>query len=449
MKKPRAVVVCGLGYGDEGKGAITDGLVRRMGAGMVIRYNGGSQAGHNVVTADGRWHCFAQFGAGTLTASTKTLLSNQMLVDLESLAAEAQILKQKGVSDPYGRLTADTGCILITPMQKFVGRMREIARGMFAYGSCGMGVGETRRDAEAGYALTLADVLNPAAGSTKLRRLAECKLAEAESLAQLAPSEEMNATFNMMRVRSDPETLRHVYSFVAERFRITSSTTDALRSMIKKPFVFEGAQGALLDRTRGFIPYVTQSDTTCRHALDLCASAFASYRPIVIGVLRAYGHRHGIGPFVTEDESARARFDDHLNQRNRWQGGFRIGWLDIPAIRYGIRINGAVDALAVTGLDRLSGLDRIRICTAYDDGEDALADIPNEQGRARTTRLMRCQPRDWIELDGWQDDIGGVRRFENLPTNARLFIGRIRGLLDKKIMLVSVGPTADHQFFVE
>src|SRR5258705_6304367 len=155
-------IVVGLGYGDEGKGTITDYLVRELGARTVVRWNGGPQAGHNVVTSDGRWHCFAQFGAGTF-AGARTVLGPDMLVELEALAVEADALAGKGVADPLAQLTIDGDCTVITPMHKLLNQLRELAA---PRGSCGMGVGEAVRWRERGIAIRVRDVADGSALAT-------------------------------------------------------------------------------------------------------------------------------------------------------------------------------------------------------------------------------------------------------------------------------------------
>lgn len=450
MKRGTPIIVCGLGFGDEGKGTIVDALVRRLGPSAVIRYNGGPQASHNVVAPDGAWHCFAQFGAGSLVAGSRSVLSRHMLIDLESMAVEAGVLEKKIRSEAWPLQTVDPDCLLVTPMQKFVGRMREIARGAGARGSCGMGVGETILDDENGLSLRVRHILGGAAGRRKLREIAEVKLAEAAELAAAAPSTEIAAIQSRLRDRSDPEALFYSYRFKLDRLKIEDAVGVLRRDLSANTLIFEGAQGAMLDRRRGFVPHVTKSDTTRQNALDLLKEARFVGWPFTLGILRAYGHRHGVGPFVSEDASVRGRFADRRNPENRWQGPFRLGWLDLPALRCGIRMNGGVDALAVTGLDRLSGLARIRVCSAYvtPDGR-RLTNLPDDAAAAERTALVSdCRP-EWTERPGWNEDLAGVRRWRDLPAGAKAFIRFLESSegLAAPVGIVSVGPTSDHKIF--
>ena len=194
------------------------------------------------------------------------------------------------------------------------------------------------------------------------------KLLEASSDAPCL--EAMTEAYRLLLRRSDADELYRSYRRILGPDDAAIKRTEAcLERTIgsRRALIFEGAQGALLDRTRGFLPHVTKSDTTCRNALDLLEALSPRRKPHKLGILRAYGHRHGAGPFVTEDESLRERFDDPLNRRNAWQGAFRVGWLELPALRYGIRLNGGVDGLALTGLDRLDGSETIRLCASYKD----------------------------------------------------------------------------------
>ncbi|MBI3269009.1 MAG: adenylosuccinate synthetase [Planctomycetes bacterium] len=484
-----AWIVCGLGFGDEGKGTVTDFLARALGARMVVRWNGGPQAGHNVVTPDGTWHCFAQFGAGTLVPGTRTILAPGMLVEPENLAVEAEALRAKGAADAGERLAVDPSCALVTPMHKMVGQMLEVARGGRAVGSCGLGVGQAAADREAGTAVTVGDLFDGGAGESRLTGLAEERLARAEALARAAPSEEMARLLAYFRGRCRPEALFDAYRAAFERLgvRVARAEEGLRRAFEGGPVLFEGAQGALLDARFGFSPYVTKTRTTAEDAVALagrgCAGRGAQVARVrKLGVLRAYGHRHGPGPFVTEDERLAERFADPHNRANRWQGPFRVGQLDLVALRYGIVLQHGVEALAVTGLDRLTGLPTIRLCASYEYEGDLRELDPHfewsrlGEGRARLHAfrapagggaakdwratpvgsahalpdgalariLRRCRPLDWVELRGWAEEVSGARCRADLPAAARAFLELLESEqgLGARVGLVSMGPGA-------
>jgi adenylosuccinate synthase len=360
------VIVVDLGYGDAGKGTVVDWLCARQEgrpvrgltsadrpAGVclqgpvhaVVRFNGGAQAAHNVITRDGRHHTFAQFGAGTFTPGVRTHLSRFVLLDPLALAAEAAHLASLGLPEPLDLLTVDRDALLTTPYHQAANRARETARGNGRHGSCGMGIGETAR-----YALENPDDA-PRAGDcasprTLARKLANLRDRLTDELGQLTapPLADMADAF---------------WAFAA-KVRLVDSThlTDLLRT---GPVVFEGAQGVLLDEWRGFHPYTTWSTTTFANADQLLAEA--GQQAIRLGVTRCYATRHGPGPLVTEDPTL--NLPEPHNGRGTWQGPFRTGHLDTVALRYAIEVAGGVDALALTHLDTAAAHPELRACNAY------------------------------------------------------------------------------------
>jgi adenylosuccinate synthase len=355
--RPEFTIVVDLGFGDAGQGTVVDHHCRVAAAagrpvGAVVRFNGGAQAAHNVVTDDGRHHTFAQFGAGTL-AGVPTHLSRFMLVDPLALAAEAEHLAALGVPDPFGALSVHEDALLTTPYHAAANRARELARGAGRHGSCGMGVGET-----AAYALRHPDDaprVRDCAHPARLRRLlGELRALLESDLGPLAapPVEDCVEVFGafarMVRLVDD----RHL--------------ADVLRA---GPVVFEGAQGVLLDEWHGFHPYTTWSTTTFANAEKLLRDAGVDSGAVTrLGVLRTFTTRHGAGPLVTEDAALRAALPDRHNGTGRWQGDFRVGHFDAVAHRYAVEVAGGVDAVALTHLDAAARR-TLRVCRAYDVAE--------------------------------------------------------------------------------
>jgi len=439
----RSLAVVGLGFGDEGKGTVVDFLARSEGADLVVRFNGGPQAGHNVVTPEGTWHCFAQLGAGLFQEGTRSHAAAGMLVELEALAREAEVLATRGVPDALDRLSVDADATMITPFQKMLGQMGEIARGK---GTCGMGVGSTVALRERGLFLRVGDVGDAAALRAGLRALKRHAAEEAARLLAACPSDEMRDVHAWFVGRGDVEALAAAYERVMEGVRV-AATGDVLGG--EGVVVFEGAQGALLDREHGFRPWITPSPTTWD--LDLAPAAR------VVGVLRPYAHRHGPGPLVTEDASLAEHLRDPRNPWNRWQGAFRVGWLDVPALRHAIALQPRLDALALTCLDRLGGLPEIRAYRAYRyEGDLGLLDGFEHERAGPSTAIVhrlarspllsevvgRCAPWDPMVLPGWEEDVSTCRRIEDLPENARRLVTSIEGLAGVPLDLVSVDPTA-------
>jgi adenylosuccinate synthase len=403
-------IVVDLGYGDAGKGTVVDWLCTPASGhqiAAVVRFNGGAQAAHNVVTADGRHHTFAQFGSGTFTPGVRTHLSRFMLVDPLALAAEDAHLAAVGIRDALDRLTVDRDALLTTPYHQAANRARERARGAQRHGSCGMGIGETARFA-LGHP---ADA--PRAGDCAAPRLLARKLAglRDELTSELGPLDAPGL-----------EDLRDAYSAFAAR--VTLVGDGYLRQLLRRgPAVFEGAQGVLLDEWRGFHPYTTWSTTTAANAETLLAEA--GQTAVRLGVVRTYMTRHGPGPFPTEDPTL--EIPEPHNRRGAWQGDFRTGHLDAVALRYAIEVTGGVDAIALTHLDA-AGRHPLRLCTAYEIGGQRLDRIRPGQERDLTAQeeitrmLLGARPVLADPGDSW-------------PSVAAQVLGA-------PVMLESRGPTA-------
>lgn len=344
MTEPRHVIVVDLGYGDAGKGTIVDWLCATRPVSTVIRFNGGAQAAHNVVTPDGRHHTFAQFGSGTLHG-VPTHLSRFMMVDPLALAAEAEHLVELGVAAPFALLTVDRQALLTTPWHRAANRRRETARGDGRHGSCGMGVGETAAFALAhpDLAVRAGDTTSPATLARKLHAVRDALTAELGSLD--APP---------------VATVAEAFRWFGAAVRLVGSSRQVLRG----PCVFEGAQGVLLDEWRGWHPYTTWSTTTFDNADTLLAESGGG-DALRLGVVRTYTTRHGAGPLVTEDPRLTAALPERHNTQGPWQGGWRAGHLDAVAHRYAVEVCGGVDALAVTHTDTAERHD-LKMCLSYE-----------------------------------------------------------------------------------
>lgn len=460
-------IVTDILFGDGGKGITVDRSVRSMGAETVIRYNGACQAAHNVATTDGRQHIFSQFGAGTF-AGAATLLAPTMLVEPIAALNEAAVLAGKGVRHPLSLLTVHEDCPVITPMHKLLNRIRETARGNARHGSCGRGVGEAVLDATTLGAemLRAGDLRHLATAASKLSLLWERACRTAQPLL-VSDDAVLHALADTLKHINLYEVLEHYAHFTAA-VRISGDAAIA-DSLVEGPVVFEGAQGVLLDPIYGFVPHVTKTRTTSLYA-DRLLQRFAPDAPVTrLGVLRAYATRHGAGPFVTEDAALTAALPDAHNGTDPWQGSFRSGWLDLVALRYALAVN-PVDALAITCLDRLSGLGAIQACTMYAyDGESSdeldrvcswtddeelglvitairprVEPLPEDQERL-TAILRRCRP--LYEMHpGWSQDISDVRRITGLPDAARALLTFISDELGTPIASISVGPGSSKVF---
>lgn len=390
-------MVVDLGYGDAGKGAVVARLCQERIVTAVVRFNGGPQAAHNVVTADGRHHTFAQFGAGTFHG-TPTHLSRFMSVDPLALAAEADHLRALGVPAPYGLLTVDRAARLVTPYHAAANRLREQARGADRHGSCGMGVGETAR-----YALAHpadAPTVGDCASRPRLLRtlcLLRDRLTDELGPLPAPPVEDCAAAF----------------AAFADAVALTDETH--LRRLVRfGPLVFEGAQGVLLDEWHGFHPYTTWSTTTFANAETLLAEAGAADAARRIGVVRTYTVRHGPGPHVTEEPELAAALPEPHNGHGRWQGAFRVGHFDAVAHAYAVAVCGGVDALAVTHLDAPPRCPALRICHGYAIEGRLVERLPVspagdlDRQATLTRQLLRAHPALWSTPEHWPATISAL-----------------------------------------
>ena len=431
----QAILTVDLGFGDAGKGSMVDYLTRRCDAHTVVRYNGGAQAGHRVVTpgAAPREHIFAQFGSGAL-AGAATHLSRFMLLDPLAMMVEAQHLRALSVPDPFARTTIDARALVITPFQRAANRLKELARGAGRHGSCGMGIGETQADALAfgERVLFAGDLTKPAVLREKLQFLRAVNLAKSPAFPpDLAASAQITAEWEMLAADDCADWLLPAYADFASTARMVSG--NHLDAILRQPgtVIFEGAQGVLLDEWRGFHPYTTWSTTTLANANQLLGKAGYGGRVARLGITRAYTTRHGAGPLVSEDAGLTAALPDAANGFGAWQRDFRVGWLDLVMLRYALDVAGPLDALAVTCLDRLAALPALRVCGHYRSGDALIERLTLAPGgrdldyQAELTRLlMRCQP-SLIPVD-----------------SAQALLSLVRADLGIPISLVSSGPTA-------
>jgi adenylosuccinate synthase len=463
MKDNKIFVIAGLGYGDEGKGTVTDYLARKHNVRSVVRYNGGPQAGHNVVTPGGLFHCFAQFGSGALIPGVKTFLSRYMLINPIAIEVENEVLQEKGINDALDRLIIDKKCPVITPFNIIINRMLEASRGKARHGSCGKGIRQTVTDQEqyGDMILVARDLINKKITQQKLNFFWQVKVDLAEQIAEEHPSNKKLKEYLKELMNIDIDLLAERYRRFASMVQIGGDGT--LSEILEEGnVIFEGAQGVLLDMDFGFWPYVTSTKTTFANAEELIAESNHDSKVTKIGILRAYGTRHGPGPFVTEDREMIETVPSCHNGTNEWQGPLRVGAFDLVTTRYGIDVVGGIDYLFLTNLDRLSGLNQLNVCTAYkhpniktdvidhyfhlNTKETKIREIkplvkqglvPNDQ---ITKLLNECKP-----VYHTQEGYGFDPR-EKIPSGMRNYISFLEKEADVRIATISVGPTTADKF---
>lgn len=435
----RAIAVVDLGFGDAGKGLLTDFLTRRIGATVNVRFNGGAQAGHNVVTADGRHHTFAQFGAGTFTPGVRTYVSRHVVVHPTALVREARVLETKGVPAALSRVAVSERALVVTPFHQAANRLRELARGSARHGSCGVGVGETVHAAilYPEEAVRAADLRDRRMLSGKIVRVRDRLRAELNGVP-FPDSVDANHERAIFDSPSVMATWIEQCEPVAECVAPDRTLSEWLSCA--EAVVFEGAQGLLLDESLGFHPHTTWSRCTAENARELLAESAPRTDLRVCGVLRAHSFRHGPGPLPTEDDSLQDLVVEH-NACNSWQGRVRRGWFDAVLARHALALTSELDALVLTHVDALPRRARWSMCDAYELGDRADHDLvrtrdvrtrelpvemhPSLERQTRLGQLLaRCRP-----------------HLEPIPAHEAGYLECIEARLARKVDIVTRGPT--------
>lgn len=449
MPTRQAKIVVDLGYGDAGKGTIIDYLTRHHNAHTVVRFNGGAQAAHNVITPDGKHHTFAQFGSGMFLPDVRTFLSRFMLVEPYAMFNEADHLHALGVHHVFARTDLDRRALIITPFHQAANRLREVARGNARHGSCGLGIGETMADwLKVGDDMIFAGNLPHAhTVKRKLRRLRDAKWAEiADIRAQVVGNTQANAHLEVFTDDHLIDIATENYAYLAEQLNLVDE--DALKARLNRDgtVLFEAAQGILLDEWYGFAPYTTWSTTTFENAETLLNSADYDGERTRIGVLRAYFCRHGAGPFVTEDEGLRPFTPEPHNVTSEWQQAFRVGYFDLVAAKYALKITGKVDDFALTHIDRIANFPEHKLCTAYRFNDDpALLDDYFVHDNGLISAIMVKSPPDLAHqtrLAQLLFDCTPVYEMLN-ATTIDPYLSAIETCLQTPITLLSAGATAE------
>lgn len=442
----RAYIIVDLGFGDAGKGLLTDFLARHLKADVVVRYNGGAQAGHNVVTPDGRHHTFSQFGAGTFVPGVRTFLSRQVVIHPQALLVEGDILAGKGVRDAFSRLRISEEALVITPFHQAANRIRENVRGANRHGSCGVGVGEAVEDAHLLPELSIqaADLSRPAILRRKLEAIREYKREQLESLYkdQLTGSSIVREFEIFQRMDVFEQWISSAARIAGLGLVVSDSVLEGWLYESRN-VIFEGAQGVLLDADAGFHPYTTWSRCTAENAIELIKQMAPEANIHHLGVIRCFAVRHGPGPLPTETDSLQPLIGEH-NRHNPWQGTVRYGWLDAVLARYALAVTGGVDALVVTHLDLLSHLIEWKYCPGYESHpelQDSVINMHFTNGLVKNFKLP-----DYLPLEQRSKFTGALSDFkpmiEACSTNEHTVINQIESLLEYPVGMISHGPTA-------
>ena len=374
MGTPRYASVLGLGFGDCGKGHFVDALTRLWQAHTVVRFNGGAQAGHNVVTpasanSPARHHTFSQFGAGTLVPGVRTLLVDPVVVHPTALLVEAEALGNIGVTDALARLRIDAQCRITTPFHQAAGRLREQRRGAAAHGTCGVGVGETVRHAleHPGQILRYADLhqLSPSVLVARLQTIRETLRAEFVPQGPDGTAGVVNPERQILQ--DETVAAQWLASARALARHCPPVSFEQIRRQLRQDgcVLFEGAQGVLLDEWRGFHPHTTWSSINTA-AADGVATRFGIESPLEhFGAMRTYLTRHGAGPLPTHDDHLDDRLPEPHNHGDGWQGQFRRGHPDAVLLRYALEAAGPLTGLLISHLDVFQRGVSLKWCDGY------------------------------------------------------------------------------------
>lgn len=412
-----SVVLIGAQWGDEGKGKITDYLADK--ADLVVRYQGGNNAGHTVIV-EGVEYKLHLIPSGIIAKDKLCVIGNGVVIDPVVLLEEIQYLADKGIGVDNLRISASAHVIM--PYHKLLDELQERGRAD-KIGTTKRGIGPCYMDKFSRSGIRMSDFVDVDIFAEKLS----------------ANLKEKNALFTKV-YQEEPYAFHKIldeYSAYAEKIRpyvIESATVINKEMEAGKDVLFEGAQGTLLDIDHGTYPFVTSSNPT---AGGVCPGAGVGPTTIdkVVGVTKAYLTRVGEGPFPTElsDQTG-----DYLGRVGAEFGvttgrARRCGWFDGVVMRYAVRINGITD-ISLTKLDVLDGLESIKICTAYEMDGQTIEDFPTQ-----LKDFARCRP-VYETLEGWQSDTTAITDFEDLPPQAKAYIARIEEISGAKVSLVAVGP---------
>lgn len=420
-------IIIGTQWGDEGKGKIIDILSSKTD--FIVRYQGGSNAGHTVIV-DGKVYIFHLIPSGILHKNKVCCIGNGVVVDPAVLIEEINGLLKMGINID-GRLKISPLCHIILPYHKILDMLRETKR-VHKIGTTGRGIGPCYADKINRCGIRLVDLMNPKVFKDKL----------ADNLS------EKNEIFKKVYDHPgyDTDKLYQEYlNYGKALAKYACNITDLLNKAIKnkKDVLFEGAQGTFLDIDFGTYPFVTSSSSI---AAGACTGTGISPVKInkVIGVAKAYTTRVGEGPFPTEFDSEFGKF---MREKGKEFGATtgrprRCGWFDSVVVRESVLLNGITE-LIIMKMDILDGLKTIDVCTGYKYKGKLFKSFPYD------AEILNNAKPVYKRVPGWSENISKIKRYKDLPLNARKYLSLLRGLLDVKISAVSVGSSREETIFLD
>lgn len=419
-----ATTIIGIQWGDEGKGKIVDYLTTN--ADYVVRFHGGNNAGHTLVV-NGIKTKLNLIPSGILRPKTKCLIGAGVVLDGMVFLDEVKNLSSVGVDASSDKISIDIRAELLLSYHREIDLAREEYLGKSKIGTTGRGVGPAYEDKTGRMGVKAFDLLDLNSLQAKLVEIVKLKNRYLEHVLQ------SERRINFDKVWEDVKILNK--NLVPYFKDVSAILVEAFHKAQK--VVFEGAQGTLLDNTYGTVPFVTSSSTIAG-AVSVGCGIGPKYTGHVLGITKAYSTRVGSGPFPTE-------LLDKVGDTLREQGGEfgtvtgrprRCGWLDAFAVKYAVELSGA-DSLAITKLDVLAGLDKIKVCYGYEINGKSITRFP-----ASASELEKCTPK-FAEFDGWDSSVASARKWHHLPSNAKLYLSTISEIIGSPVSLVSVGAERD------
>jgi len=413
------IVVIGMQWGDEGKGKIVDLLTQF--ADVVVRFQGGNNAGHTVVVGE-ETIILHLVPSGALHPQKKCIIGNGVVVDPQVLLEEIDDLKKRGYFKSDNQLLISEDAHLILPYHRRIDVARERMKGEGKIGTTGRGIGPAYEDKAGRVGIRVGDLLDEKIFREKLEANLSIKNACLETCLH-------DKGFGLESI------LKEYMGYARKLKKYASNASVFIDRQMKqgRHILFEGAQGTHLDVDHGTYPFVTSSNTVAGGA---CTGAGVGPTKIteVIGVSKAYTTRVGGGPFPTE---LKDKVGERIRERGREFGATtgrprRCGWLDIPLLRDAIRLNG-ITGIALTKIDVLSEFDPIKICTSYKYQGERLEEVPSQ-----VKVLQECEP-VYEEIQGWKAELKNTREFGDLPPRAREYVRYVEELTNVEVIIVSVG----------
>ena len=414
-------VIVGAQWGDEGKGKVVDLLAEE--AQVVVRYQGGNNAGHTIENERGHF-ALHLVPSGICNPDTLAVIGNGVVVDPSALRLEIDELETKGVSTANLKISGNAH--LIMPYHILLDKVRETSLGSKKIGTTKRGIGPAYADKMARVGIRMQDLLDEKIFHQKVQAAMRSK---ADILRLVYDQNVSGLEADCDRYLQMAETLR---PYIADTSLLLWRAVRAGQSIL-----FEGAQGTMLDIDHGTYPFVTSSNPVAGFA---CVGSGIGPTSIdeVWGICKAYCTRVGEGPFPSElfNETGRYLRDQGHEYGTTTGRERRCGWLDLVALRYAVRVNG-LTGLCITKLDVLNGLDEIGVCTSYRCGTESYVEMPPHQSTFHHATPV------YEKLPGWKGDISGVRRWDDLPHEAQAYLERVQDEAGCPIVLVSVGPHRD------